>query len=373
MRRAAFANRATGVVFRRRNAVDCRAPLFFKVFAMTQKEVFLQQFPTAYFLAADDLDELSHYLQQRGWLAADETVQHAEKAGEGNMNCTLRVRTARRSLILKQARPWVEKYPTIAAPPERALVEGRFYKVVQTQPDVVALLPKLIGVDETSHLLALEDLGAARDFMSLYRGETLTREQLSALVSWLVKLHDWFVHYSSAKATLTNRAMRELNHLHIFDFPLRPDNGLDLDAITPGLTEVARELQADERYVRIVHELGVRYLQDGVCLLHGDFFPGSWLQTEAGVRVIDPEFCFYGPPEFDVGVVLAHLHLAEQPLKLVSQLREEYDAPLDESLMWKFAAVEITRRLLGVAQLPLSYGLKEKVHMLRMARGWILA
>lgn len=339
---------------------------------MTQKEVFLQQFPTAYFLAADDLDELSRYLQQHGWLASDEAVQHAEKAGEGNMNYTLRVQTATHSLILKQARPWVEKYPTIAAPPERALVEGRFYKVVQTQPDVAALLPKLIGVDETSHLLALEDLGAARDCTSLYRGETLTQEQLSALVHWLVKLHDRFVH-SSAKPTLANRAMRELNHLHIFDFPLRPDNGLELDAITPGLADEARALQADERYVQVVHELGARYLQDGVCLLHGDFFPGSWLQTAAGVRVIDPEFCFYGPPEFDVGVLLAHLHLAQQPAELIAQVPQQYTASLDEALVWKFAGVEIMRRLLGVAQLPLTCGLPEKARLLALSREWLLA
>ena len=43
--------------------------------------------------------------------------------GEGNMNYTLRVRTNGRSIILKQARPWVEKYPVIDAPDERAVVK----------------------------------------------------------------------------------------------------------------------------------------------------------------------------------------------------------------------------------------------------------
>ncbi len=339
---------------------------------MTKKEEFLQQHPTAFFLAADDLAQLTSYLQQRGWMQPGEHLQSAEKAGEGNMNYTLRIQMSARSLILKQARPWVEKYPTIAAPWERALVEGHFYTVVQNSSAVAALMPKLIGVDETAHLLALEDLGAARDFTSLYCGEALTETQLTELVRWLVALHRSFVD-SDAKAALANRAMRALNHQHIFDIPLRTNNGLDLDAITPGLANEARVLQADARYVQTVHELGALYLQDGAALLHGDYFPGSWLQTAAGVRVIDPEFCFFGLPEFDVGVLLAHLHLAQQPSALIAQALQRYEARLDEALVWKFAGVEIMRRLLGVAQLPLDAGLPEKARLLALSREWILA
>jgi 5-methylthioribose kinase len=339
---------------------------------MTKKEEFLQQQPAAFFLEADEAATLTSYLRQRGWLASDEQLQRAAKAGEGNMNYTLRVQTNARSLILKQARPWVEKYPSIAAPWERALIEGRFYAVVQAQPSVAALMPKLIGVDETSHILALEDLGAARDFTSLYRGEALRETQLAELVRWLVALHRSFVD-SDAKAELANRAMRALNHLHIFDFPLQANNGLALDAITSGLANEARALQSDERYVQIVRELGALYLQDGEALLHGDYFPGSWLQTAAGVRVIDPEFCFFGPPEFDVGVLLAHLHLAAQPSEFVEQVLQQYEAPLDEALTRKFAGVEIMRRLLGIAQLPLTSGLSEKARLLALSREWILA
>ena len=339
---------------------------------MTRKEEFLQQNPTVYFLDADDLAALATYLQQRGWLAQDERLQSAEKAGEGNMNYTLRITTSARSFILKQARPWVEKYPSIAAPWDRALVEGRFYEVVQTQSAIAALMPKLIGVDATARIIALEDLGAAHDFTSLYRGDELTEDQLATIVHWLVALHRSFTAAAN-KAELANQAMRALNHQHIFDLPLQANNGLELDAITPGLANEAYALQADARYVQVVHELGALYLQDGASLLHGDYFPGSWLQTAGGIRVIDPEFCFFGPPEFDVGVLLAHLHLAQQPSELIAQVLQQYEVPLDESLTWKFAGVEIMRRLLGVAQLPLGYGLPEKAKLLALSREWILA
>jgi 5-methylthioribose kinase len=40
-------------------------------------------------------------------------------------------------------------------------------------------------------------------------------------------------------------------------------------------------------------------------------FPGSWLKAADGLRVIDPEFCFLGDPEFDCGILAAHLMIAQ--------------------------------------------------------------
>jgi hypothetical protein len=57
--------------------------------------------------------------------------------------------------------------------------------------------------------------------------------------------------------------MRALNHEHIFRLPLAPDNGLDLDRITPGLDALSRELKEDERYVTRVRALGALYLDSG--------------------------------------------------------------------------------------------------------------
>jgi hypothetical protein len=96
-------------------------------------------------------------------------------------------------------------------------------------------------------------------------------------------------------------ACNTLQQDDMFIFPLRDANGLDLNAITPGLADAARELAADHAYVAAVAALGQRYLADGETLAHGDYFPGSWLRTDTSVRIIDPEFCFLGEPEFDCG------------------------------------------------------------------------
>ncbi len=83
-------------------------------------------------LDADNPGELEDYLTAKGWL--DAPLEGVERAGEGNMNLVLRVRTvagsvigsAGRSAIVKQSRDWVEKYPDIAAPGDRIWVEAAF-------------------------------------------------------------------------------------------------------------------------------------------------------------------------------------------------------------------------------------------------------
>ncbi len=99
------------------------------------------------------------------------------------------------------------------------------------------------------------------------------------------------------------------------------------------------------------HARRARYLGPGATLLHGDFFPGSWLHDDSAPWIIDPEFGFYGPPEFDVGVLLAHLNLAGQDDALSEHVWEAYAAPggFDRSLAQGFAGIEIIRRLLGVS------------------------
>ena len=284
------------------------------------------------------------------------------------MNCTLRVTTNQRSFIIKQARPWVEKYPSIAAPWERAVIEAGFYQLIAGDATLQQFMPRLLGSDAISRTNLFEDLGASDDLTWLYAGERqLELAQVETLAGYLTQLHRGFLTYGD-KAAFANRAMRELNHFHIFTFPLQPENGFDFNALTPGLQAAAQTLKDDAAYVARVTELGALYLQDGDTLLHGDFFPGSWLQTAQGLKVIDPEFCFFGAAEFELGVMLAHLHLTGQPAAVIDRLWQSYQpssANWQPALVEQFAGVEIMRRLIGVAQLPLPANLAHKQDLLQ--------
>ncbi len=348
-----------------------------------QKETFSEILPAGFYLDPADLPGLRSYLRHMGWLGEGERLESADKAGEGNMNLTLRLSTSRRSFILKQSRPWVEKYPQIEAPENRALVEIAFYETAGLRPALRDAMPKLLGSDPDSRVVALEDLGAGRDFTDLYAGGCLSMEELDELVCYLVALHppfdeEWGEAAETNRERFTNRAMRALDHEHIFRLPLASDNGLDLNAFTPGLQAAAGPLKKDAAYVERVTQLGELYLADGESLVHGDYFPGSWLRTDEGLRIIDPEFCFLGTFAFDLGFMLGHLYLADQPASLrdrfLSRYREKASGVSDGQLALarQFAGVEIMRRLIGVAQLPLTCGLERKKELLDLSRELVL-
>jgi 5-methylthioribose kinase len=330
--------------------------------------------PEVFFLAAGELAPLENILRRLGVLVGTETVRQAEPAGVGNMNCTLRITTSARSLIVKQARPWVEKYPQFAAPADRAVRELEFYQRVAPFPNLAARMPRLLAADRACHLLVLEDLGLGGDYTSAYRGTTWELGELRSLGTFLAELHASFRSTIPDEAS-ANRAMRALNHTHIFQIPFQATNGLNLDAICPGLADAAGFILGDSALATRVAELGQScYLTDGPCLLHGDFFPGSLIRTAAGPRVIDPEFAFFGRAEFDVGVFLAHLVLARQSPVFRSTWLSAYGSgtDLDLGLTLQLAGVEIIRRLLGYAQLPLAASLAERRRMLEIAREWVL-
>src|SRR3954468_12153631 len=97
---------------------------------------------------AADRASLERYLTTAGLLQLDELPIEIARAGEGNMNLALRVSTRRpRSFVVKQGRPWVEKYPEIPAPFERTLVEAAFYEAVRVEPRVASRMPALLCVD----------------------------------------------------------------------------------------------------------------------------------------------------------------------------------------------------------------------------------
>lgn len=300
-------------------------------------------------------------LTHLGVLPAGASVTRLSRAGDGNMNLTLRAVLPDRSVIVKQARPWVEKYPSIAAPDKRALVEAAFYRAVAAHPPGTRM-PGLLAVDEASRILVFEDLGEARDYADVYAGGDLSDADLDTLLGWLTELHALSVD----DPRLHNRAMRALNHEHVFDLPFQANNGLPLDDWLPGLADAAATI-LDDQLRTTARALGRRYLADGPTLLHGDFYPGSFLRTEAGPQVIDPEFAFLGDPAFDVGVLAAHLVLAQQPVDRAERVLAVNPAARP------FAGIEILRRLLGVAQLPLAADLEARTVMLQLGRAWALA
>lgn len=320
-------------------------------------------------LNANEPKELASYLKKNQWLSDNETIISATKPGDGNMNYVLRIETNQRTFIIKQSRAYVEKYPQVPAPAERVVTEAGFYQKIYKESSIQNRMPKLLGLDVVNNILLLEDLGKSNDYSILYDlKHRLTTDEVTVLVSFLNELH---THFQKNKVDdeLANVELRKLNYEHIFKYPFLEENGFDLDSIQMGLQELALPYKKDAALKVQLELLGSLYLSKGKYLLHGDYYPGSWLKTAKGIQIIDPEFCYYGTREFDLGIFIAHLYLSKQDENLIAVIAKEYTAfaDLNPKILNGFVGIEIMRRLIGLAQLPLQMNVKEKAKLLEAA------
>ncbi|MGH7289440.1 MAG: hypothetical protein ACREI8_15630, partial [Myxococcota bacterium] len=107
-------------------------------------------------------EALPDYLRGLGLTAAADWVK-VEPAGNGNINWVRRatlVGPEKRSLVIKQARPALERFPQYQAPTERLVCEARYLEVARTW-DAEGVLPRVLAFDEPNRVLVLEDLGRA--------------------------------------------------------------------------------------------------------------------------------------------------------------------------------------------------------------------
>ena len=322
----------------------------------------------------NNIEQIQGYLESNNVLALGETVTNLTKPGDGNMNFTLRVKTDKNSYIIKQSRPYVEKYPQVAAPEDRCLREAEFYHLIATYGNIASMTPELYLVDREHNILLMQDFGDASDFTHLYHADEIMDDQdLEIIMTFAANLHN-SINIDHTPITIENKEMRKLNHEHMCIYPFMVENGIDLDTICQGLQEVAMKYKNDEKLKSKIVEMGQEYLSNGTTLLHGDYFLGSWLKTNHGIKIIDPEFCFFGDQSFEVGVTIAHLYMAHQPEATVQKAINYYKAiaHLDENKVFQFAGLEIMRRILGLAQLPLNHNLLKRSDLLDRAYTFIL-
>lgn len=322
------------------------------------------------------------------------------------MNITLRVSTPNGSLIVKQAPPYCAKFPHIEAPEERIFAEAKFYDLANHEHGAATQAPTAINptsapgvsqalsqtmsqtmvpqtlqqafpqvhhLDKQQHILVMQDLGVTSDYEWLYTHTDdqrhLPDEHLAELVHILDALHQarW------PADAFPNHAMRALNHAYIFELPFNDQrSAINLDSITQGLTALGLQYANDTELAHAAQTLGHVYLHEGNRLLHGDYYPRSWLGTEHGLRIIDPEFGFIGQHEFELGVLLAHLALCQRAKRGYAAIQQHYHNAYDSTLLAQFTGIEILRRLLFISQLPVVADLSVKQHWLSVARNLVV-
>ncbi|MCE7796349.1 S-methyl-5-thioribose kinase [Sphingobium sufflavum] len=236
------------------------------------------------------------------------------EVGDGNLNVVFLVTGQEGGVAAKQALPYVrlvgESWPL---PLSRAYYE-RLALADQARwaPDRV---PALLHHDDVMALTVMELLRSHRTL----RGALAEGERYPLLAGHLAEFLADTLFFTSdiampvvekkarIAAYLGNTAMCRISEDLIFDEPFFD---APMNHHTPGLEDVVAAFCVDVPLRLAAQGMKARFLAAPEALLHGDLHTGSVMVTEADTKIIDPEFAFYGPIGFDVGMLLANLWMA---------------------------------------------------------------
>ncbi len=240
---------------------------------------------------------------------------HAVERGDGNLNLVFVVTGPAGALVVKQALPYVR----MVGPSWPLSLARSHYEVSALREQArwgAAFVPEVYDSDGDMALIVMQYL---REHRVLRKGliaggcyPLLGRHVGQFLAG--VTFHTSDLHLCPddkrrrVAQYLGNLAMCKISEDLIFDEPYysAPMNRHTV----PGLDAVAEALKGDLELKLAAQEMKWRFLNQAECLVHGDLHTGSVMVTGDDTRVIDPEFAFYGPMGFDVGLFIANLLIA---------------------------------------------------------------
>ncbi len=246
----------------------------------------------------------------------DSSSWSVREVGDGNLNLVFIVDGPRGSVVVKQALPYVrlvgESWPL---PLKRSFFE--YHALTRQEARAgVGTVPAVYYFDERQALIVMEYLsphvilrraliegrmppGIAGD-LGLFAARTLFRGS------------DLHMKAGDRKRDLAlfadNVELCDITENLVFTDPYFE---AELNRHTsPQLDGIVAELRADRDLKVEAQRLKHLFAAKAETLLHGDLHTGSIMVTDEDTRVIDPEFAFYGPIAFDVGMMLANFWMS---------------------------------------------------------------
>lgn len=243
---------------------------------------------------------------------APEEETECREIGDGNINYVFQVRSRKdgRSVIVKQA----DKLLRSSGRPldiYRNKIEAETLKLEASLAP--GFIPEVYYYDETMAALSMEDISAYKNLRKeLAAGRVYGHlaENLSAfLAQSLLPTTDLVMDRREKKERVkffTNPELCDITEDLVLTEPYYDYKGRNI--LTAGNEDFVRTfLYEDADLHAQVGMLRNNFMNNAQALLHGDLHSGSIFANEAGVKIIDPEFAFYGPMGYDIGNVIGNL------------------------------------------------------------------
>ncbi len=249
-------------------------------------------------------------------IGTDPAHWSVREVGDGNLNLVFIVSGDKGAAIVKQALPYVrlvgESWPL---PLKRSFFE--YHALVRQEARAgVGTVPAIHHFDEAQALIVMEYLTPhiilRRALIEGQKLPKIARDIGLFMARTLFRGSDLSMKARERKQDLAlfadNAELCDITENLVFTDPYYE---AELNRhTTPQLDVLVAELRADRDLKVEAQKLKHMFAANAETLLHGDLHSGSIMVTADDTRIIDPEFAFYGPMAFDVGMLLANFWMA---------------------------------------------------------------
>ncbi|WP_097296172.1 S-methyl-5-thioribose kinase [Escherichia coli] len=238
------------------------------------------------------------------------------EVGDGNLNMVFIVKGTHKTIIVKQALPWLraggEGWPLSLS---RA---GFEYNVLCQEAKYAGhtLIPQVYFYDPEMALFAMEYLTPhvilRKELINGKKFPKLAEDIGRFLAQTLFNTSDIGMSAEQKKALTAefalNHELCKITEDLIFTEPYY--NAERNNWTSPELDDAVHKAWADVEMIQVAMRYKYKFMTEAQALLHGDLHSGSIMVTDTDTKVIDPEFGFMGPMAFDIGNYIGNLLLA---------------------------------------------------------------
>lgn len=257
-------------------------------------------------------DDIIKYVKENFDFFKEDDEVFCQEIGDGNINYVFRLyeEKSNKSLVVKQADVLLR---SSGRPLDihRSKIEAEV--LIFQERLAPGFVPKVYGYDEERALLVMEDISAYKNLRyELLNGKDFENlaDQLSDFLSLsLFPTSDLVLDRKEKKEFVKkfiNPELCDITEDLVLTEPYY--NYKNRNIITSGLENLVKEKLYDDEDLHFeILKLKDRFQNYAQGLLHGDLHSGSIFVNESGIKVIDPEFAFYGPIGYDIGNVWGNL------------------------------------------------------------------
>lgn len=276
-----------------------------------------------------------------------------EEIGDGNINYVYRLveKESGKSLVVKHSDALLRSSQR-PLDLKRSKIEAR---ALEIKRDLCpGMVPEVYYYDEDESIIIMEDISAYKNLRyELLAGKIypkLSEDLAEFLVQSLLPTADLVANRKEKKEAMgffINPDLCDISEDLVFTEPYY--NYKNRNILSPGTEDFVEErLYKNFSLQGKVLKLKDRFQSYSQGLLHGDLHTGSVFVNEDGIKVIDPEFAFYGPFGYDIGNLWGNLifplanHLAKKSdRQIVSKLERLFVETVDKTTAKLFSAYDI--------------------------------